>query len=163
RRGGGALRPYPRAAGRDPWLHRVRAVELQARQHADGVAGAASGGRVTLLPHPRRVAALPRQLRPRPGLVVQRGQEDRPDRAPVSGRPVFGENTHLPRGPLKKTRVAEVEPLIGGAVYPPAQPPPLYEIGRVAEGPAALANLGADVPLFVESLRELPAEYPAEL
>ena len=31
---------------------------------------------------------------------------------------------------------------------------------KVSEGPEALANLSADVPLFVESLRELPAEYP---
>jgi hypothetical protein len=31
---------------------------------------------------------------------------------------------------------------------------------KVGEGPEALVNLSADVPLFVESLRELPAEYP---
>ena len=33
----------------------------------------------------------------------------------------------------------------------------------MGEGPEALAHLGDDVPLFVESLRELPAEYPEQL
>ena len=31
------------------------------------------------------------------------------------------------------------------------------------EGPESLAALSADVPLFIESLRELPAEYPSQL
>ena len=34
---------------------------------------------------------------------------------------------------------------------------------RVAPGPEALDHLADEVPVFVESLRELPAEYPARL
>ena len=79
------------------------------------------------------------------------------------GGTLFEENVHLATGHLNKTTVAEVETLIREAGYTPAQRTTLYEIVRVAEGPGALANLAADVPLFVESLRELPAEYPAEL
>ena len=48
-------------------------------------------------------------------------------------------------------------------MFAPAQRTTLYETLRVGEGPGALANLSDDVPLFVESLRELPAEYPARL
>ena len=33
----------------------------------------------------------------------------------------------------------------------------------MSPGPGAHDHPGADVPLFVEELRELPAEYPAEL
>ena len=33
----------------------------------------------------------------------------------------------------------------------------------MAEGPEALHELSDDVPLFIESLRELPAEYPQQL
>ena len=80
----------PRApAGRDRGsrLHRVRALVLQARQHADGrkwvphIAGAGA-----LPAHAGGGAALPRQLRPRPGVVVLRGQEDRPGRAALRRR-----------------------------------------------------------------------------
>ena len=49
-----APRLRPRAAGRDARLHRVRAVVLQARQHADGVEGEARRRRVALLPRARR-------------------------------------------------------------------------------------------------------------
>ena len=34
---------------------------------------------------------------------------------------------------------------------------------KVGEGPEALDRLSDEVPLFVESLREAPAEYPAAL
>jgi hypothetical protein len=50
--------------------------------------------------------------------------------------------------------------LIRESGFTPAQRTTLYEILRVGEGPEALANLADDVPLFVESLGELPAEYP---
>jgi hypothetical protein len=33
----------------------------------------------------------------------------------------------------------------------------------VAPGPEQAGELSADVPLFVEGLRELPAEYPEQL
>jgi cyclic dehypoxanthinyl futalosine synthase len=79
------------------------------------------------------------------------------------GGTLFEENVHLATGHVNKTTVAEVETLIREAGYTPAQRTTLYEILRVGEGPEALVNLSADVPLFVESLRELPAEYPAEL
>ncbi len=79
------------------------------------------------------------------------------------GGTLFEENVHLATGHVNRTTVAEVETLIREAGYTPAQRTTLYEIVRVGEGPEALANLGADVPLFVESLRERPAEYPAEL
>jgi hypothetical protein len=76
------------------------------------------------------------------------------------GGTLFEENVHLATGHVNKTTVAEIETLIREAGYTPAQRTTLYEIVRVGEGPEALANLSADVPLFVESLRELPAEYP---
>jgi hypothetical protein len=59
--------------------------------------------------------------------------------------------------------VAEIETLIRESGFTPAQRTTLYEIVRVAEGPEALERLADDVPIFVESLRELPAEYPAQL
>jgi len=76
------------------------------------------------------------------------------------GGTLFEENVHLATGHVNKTTVAEIETLIREAGYTPAQRTTLYEIVRVGEGPEALAHLGDDVPLFVESLRELPAEYP---
>jgi cyclic dehypoxanthinyl futalosine synthase len=79
------------------------------------------------------------------------------------GGTLFEENVHLATGHVNKTTVAEIETLIREAGFTPAQRTTLYEIVRVAEGPEALAHLSDDVPLFVESLRELPAEYPAVL
>ena len=76
------------------------------------------------------------------------------------GGTLFEENVHLATGHVNRTTVAEIETLIREAGYTPAQRTTLYEILKVGEGPEALANLSADVPLFVESLRELPAEYP---
>jgi dehypoxanthine futalosine cyclase len=79
------------------------------------------------------------------------------------GGTLFEENVHLATGHVNKTTVAEVETLIREAGYTPAQRTTLYEIVRVGEGPEALARLGDDVPVFVEGLRERPAEYPAVL
>ena len=79
------------------------------------------------------------------------------------GGTLFEENVHLATGHVNKTTVAEVETLIRESGFTPAQRTTLYEIVRVAAGPEALARLSADVPLFVESLRELPAEYPDRL
>lgn len=79
------------------------------------------------------------------------------------GGTLFEENVHLATGHVNKTTVAEIETLIREAGFTPAQRTTLYDILKVGEGPEALANLSDDVPLFVESLRELPAEYPAEL
>jgi len=77
------------------------------------------------------------------------------------GGTLFEENVHLATGWQNKTTIAEIETLIREAGFTPAQRSTLYEIIRTGEGPEALANLGADVPLFVEGLRETPAEYPA--
>lgn len=79
------------------------------------------------------------------------------------GGTLFEENVHLATGHLNKTTIAEIETLIREAGFAPAQRDTEYNILREGEGPEALANLSADVPLFIESLRELPAEYPAEL
>ncbi|OGF24616.1 MAG: hypothetical protein A2V63_02950, partial [Candidatus Eisenbacteria bacterium RBG_19FT_COMBO_70_11] len=79
------------------------------------------------------------------------------------GGTLFEENVHLATGHVNKTTVAEIETLIREAGFTPAQRTTLYEIVRVAPGPEALGTLPADVPLFVESLRELPAEYPPVL
>jgi cyclic dehypoxanthinyl futalosine synthase len=79
------------------------------------------------------------------------------------GGTLFEENVHLATGHLNKTTIAEVETLIREAGFTPAQRTTHYQTLRVAEGPEALERLGDDVPVFVESLRELPAEYPAEL
>src|SRR3989475_8663019 len=79
------------------------------------------------------------------------------------GGTLFEENVHLATGHVNKTTVAEVETLIREAGFTPAQRTTLYEILRVAPGPEALEHLADDVPVFVESLRELPAEYPAVL
>jgi len=76
------------------------------------------------------------------------------------GGTLFEENVHLATGHVNKTTVAEIETLIREAGFTPAQRTTLYEIVRTGEGPEALAHLSDDVPLFVESLRELPAEYP---
>ncbi|HUK64812.1 MAG TPA: hypothetical protein VLV15_15835, partial [Dongiaceae bacterium] len=59
--------------------------------------------------------------------------------------------------------IAEVETLIREAGFTPAQRTTEYEILKVGEGPEALERLSDEVPLFVESLRELPAEYPDAL
>ena len=79
------------------------------------------------------------------------------------GGTLFEENVHLATGHVNKTTVAEIETLIREAGFTPAQRTTLYEIVRVAEGPEALDALTADVPLFVEGLREVPAEYPAAI
>ncbi|HET7224379.1 MAG TPA: cyclic dehypoxanthinyl futalosine synthase [Candidatus Eisenbacteria bacterium] len=80
------------------------------------------------------------------------------------GGTLFEENVHLATGHVNKTTVAEIETLIREAGYTPAQRDTEYHVLRVALGPAeAGATLADDVPLFVESLREQPAEYPAEL
>jgi cyclic dehypoxanthinyl futalosine synthase len=79
------------------------------------------------------------------------------------GGTLFEENVHLATGHVNKTTVAEIETLIREAGFTPAQRTTLYEVLKVAEGPEATSALAADVPLFIESLRELPAEYPAEL
>jgi len=79
------------------------------------------------------------------------------------GGTLYEENVHLATGHVNKTTVAEVETLIREAGFTPAQRTTLYEIVRVGEGPEALERLSAEVPLFVESLRELPAEYPDRL
>ena len=79
------------------------------------------------------------------------------------GGTLFEENVHLATGHVNKTTVAEIETLIRESGFTPAQRTTLYEILKVGEGPEALANLSADVPLFIESLRELPAEYPTQL
>jgi len=79
------------------------------------------------------------------------------------GGTLFEENVHLATGHVNRTTVAEIETLIREAGFTPAQRTTLYEIVKVGEGPEALARLGDDVPLFVESLRELPAEYPDAL
>jgi dehypoxanthine futalosine cyclase len=79
------------------------------------------------------------------------------------GGTLFEENVHLATGHHNKTTVAEIETLIRESGFTPAQRDTEYHILKVAEGPGALANLGDEVPLFVESLRELPAEYPAVL
>ena len=79
------------------------------------------------------------------------------------GGTLYEENVHLATGHLAKTTVAEVETLIREAGFTPAQRTTMYEIVRVAPGPEALDALAAEVPVFVESLRELPAEYPAVL
>jgi cyclic dehypoxanthinyl futalosine synthase len=79
------------------------------------------------------------------------------------GGTLFEENVHLATGHVNKTTIAEIETLIRESGYTPAQRNTEYEILRVGEGPEALARLGDDVPTFVESMRELPAEYPAVL
>jgi cyclic dehypoxanthinyl futalosine synthase len=79
------------------------------------------------------------------------------------GGTLFEENVHLATGHVNKTTVAEIETLIRESGFTPAQRTTLYEILKIREGPEALGNLSADVPLFIESLRELPAEYPAQL
>jgi len=76
------------------------------------------------------------------------------------GGTLYEENVHLATGHVNKATVAELETLIREAGYTPAQRTTLYEILRVAPGPEAAEALAADVPLFVESLRELPPEYP---
>jgi cyclic dehypoxanthinyl futalosine synthase len=79
------------------------------------------------------------------------------------GGTLYEENVHLATGHVNKTTVAEVETLIREAGFTPAQRTTLYEVVRVAEGPEALGRLGDEVPVFVESLRELPPEYPAAI
>jgi cyclic dehypoxanthinyl futalosine synthase len=79
------------------------------------------------------------------------------------GGTLFEENVHLATGHVNKTTVAEIETLIREAGFTPAQRTTLYEILRKAAGPEALDHLPDEVPIFVESLRELPAEYPAVL
>jgi len=79
------------------------------------------------------------------------------------GGTLFEENVHLATGHHNKTTIAEIETLIRESGFTPAQRDTEYHILKTSEGPEALANLSADVPLFVESLRELPAEYPDQL
>jgi cyclic dehypoxanthinyl futalosine synthase len=79
------------------------------------------------------------------------------------GGTLYEENVHLATGHVNKATVAELETLIREAGFTPAQRTTLYEIVRVAPGPEAAGAVPEDVPLFVESLRELPAEYPDAL
>jgi cyclic dehypoxanthinyl futalosine synthase len=79
------------------------------------------------------------------------------------GGTLYEENVHLATGHVNKATVAELETLIREAGFTPAQRTTLYEILRVAPGPEAAGTLAEDVPLFVESLRELPPEYPESL
>jgi len=79
------------------------------------------------------------------------------------GGTLYEENVHLATGHVNKTTVAEIETLIREAGFTPAQRTTLYEVVRVAPGPEALDSLSDEVPIFVESMKELPAEYPAEL
>ena len=79
------------------------------------------------------------------------------------GGTLFEEHVHLATGHVNRTTVAEIETLIRESGFTPAQRTTLYEIVRVAPGPDAAGPLAQDVPLFVESLRELPAEYPDRL
>jgi cyclic dehypoxanthinyl futalosine synthase len=79
------------------------------------------------------------------------------------GGTLYEENVHLATGHVNKTTVAEIETLIREAGFTPAQRTTLYETVRVAPGPEALETLADEVPVFVENLRELPAEYPAVL
>src|SRR5262245_42278057 len=79
------------------------------------------------------------------------------------GGTLFEENVHLATGHLNKATIHEVETIIREAGFTPVQRTTLYEIVRVAPGPEALAELAPDVPLFVEDMRELPPDYPAEL
>jgi cyclic dehypoxanthinyl futalosine synthase len=76
------------------------------------------------------------------------------------GGTLYEENVHLATGHVNKATVAELETLIREAGYTPAQRTTLYEILRVCPGPDSAGALAEEVPLFVESLRELPAEYP---
>ncbi len=79
------------------------------------------------------------------------------------GGTLFEENVHLATGHLNKTTIAEIETLIRESGFTPAQRDTEYHLLKVSEGPEALANMSDEVPLFVESLRELPAEYPAQI
>src|SRR5262245_35044437 len=79
------------------------------------------------------------------------------------GGTLFEENVHLATGHRNKSTVAEIETLIRESGFTPAQRTTLYETVKVGEGPEALERLSDDVPLFVEGLRELPAEYPAAM
>jgi len=79
------------------------------------------------------------------------------------GGTLYEENVHLATGHVNKATVAELETLIREAGFTPAQRTTLYEIVRVAPGPEAADALPDGVPTFVESMRELPPEYPAVL
>jgi hypothetical protein len=70
---------------------------------------------------------------------------------------------HLATGHVNKTTVAEIETIIREAGFTPAQRTTLYEILRVAPGPEHVATGDDGVPIFVESMTERPAEYPAVL
>ena len=79
------------------------------------------------------------------------------------GGTLFEEHVHLATGHVNRTTVEEIETLIREAGYTPAQRTTLYDVLRVGDGPDSHADLGDDVPLFIEALRELPAEYPSQL
>lgn len=79
------------------------------------------------------------------------------------GGTLFEENVHLATGHVNKTTVAEIETIIREAGFTPAQRTTLYEILRVAPGPEATTGPDDGVPIFVESMTELPAQYPARL
>jgi len=79
------------------------------------------------------------------------------------GGTLFEENVHLATGHLNKATIHEVETIIREAGFTPVQRTTLYEVVRVAPGLEALAELAPDVPLFVEDMRELPPDYPAQL
>jgi dehypoxanthine futalosine cyclase len=79
------------------------------------------------------------------------------------GGTLFEENVHLATGHVNKTTVAEIETIIREAGFTPAQRTTLYEILRVAPGPGDAGASDEGVPIFVESMSEVPAEYPAVL
>jgi dehypoxanthine futalosine cyclase len=79
------------------------------------------------------------------------------------GGTLFEEYVHLATGHLNRVTKPEIETLIREAGFVPAQRTTLYEILRVAAGPGEPGQENEEVPLFVEGLGELPAEYPARL
>ena len=135
----------PRAPGRDARLHRVRAVVLQARQHADGGEGEARGRapRATCACSRRRgsTSTTSTTSRRRGSARARRPARSRSTSAPTtSAGTLFEENVHLATGHVNKTTVAEIETLIREAGFTPAQRTTLYEIVRVAPGPEALGT-----------------------
>jgi cyclic dehypoxanthinyl futalosine synthase len=91
-------------------------------------------GPSTVSSHARRLAPLPRQLRPRAGLVVLRGQAG--GQVALSwgaddfGGTLFEENVHAAADYVNKTTVDEIITLIRDAGYTPAQRTTEYQILR---------------------------------
>ena len=128
--------------GRGQRLHRVRAVVLQARQHAAGASGCArNAGPAQYL---RMLAAARLYLDNFDHVQASwfsRGQEDRPDRAALRRRRLRRDALRGERAPgdrpREQTTVDEIRTLIREAGFTPAQRTTLYEILRVDEAPAA--------------------------